>query len=68
VLNQTNLSTLKDDKPPSEAGSRLSSHSTAILKSIIRKATARKENSDRSETPSEFKDRVIGLVKYLLFF
>lgn len=42
-----------------------SSRTTAILRAIIKKATAKKEDGERSETPTEYKERVIGLVNQL---
>ena len=40
-----------------------SSRTTALLRAIMKKATFKKEG-EKSETPTQFKERVIGLVRY----
>ncbi|TNV86250.1 hypothetical protein FGO68_gene13267 [Halteria grandinella] len=47
-----------------KSGISRSSRSTAILRAIIRKATNKKEG-EKSETPSEYKQKVLGLVNEL---
>jgi hypothetical protein len=67
-LTQSKLDELKDDglastrEKSQKSGISRSSRSTAILRAIIRKATQRKEG-EKSETPSEYKQKVLGLVK-----
>ena len=65
-LTEKQLSTLASDKQeggPSEKQSSKASRTTTFLRAIIKKATARKEDGEKSETPSEYKQKVIGLVK-----
>jgi len=54
------------DQNPEKVSSSASkaTGSTAFLRSIIRKATIRKEG-DKSETPSEYQRKVINLVNEL---
>ena len=63
-LTQKNLGALKEgEEEPQEkmSSASRSSRTTAILRSIIRKATTKE--GEVSETPSEYKQKVIGLVK-----
>jgi hypothetical protein len=65
-LTTGNVGQLKDDSK--EVGqvsvkSKSTGRSTAILRAIIKSATSKRSDGARSETPSEYRQKVIGLVK-----
>ena len=65
-LTAGNVGQLKDDTQSigqASVKSKSTGRSTAILRAIIKSATAKKSEGARSETASEYRQKVIGLVK-----